>query len=545
MAEGFDYIVVGGGSAGCVLANRLSEDASARVLLVEAGARDWDPLIKVPLMAGFFLRHNLHNWSYETEPEPHMAGRRIPWPRGKVLGGSSAINGMVYIRGNRGDYDHWAQLGLRDWSYERVMQYFKRSENFLDGTSDFHGSGGELPVVRSSAPVPLYDDFINAGVQAGFPRNDDFNGANQEGFGRFHFTQRNGQRWSTARSFLDPARGRANLSILTGAHLLRVVIEKGVTKGVEVSVRGEKRFIQADKEVVLSCGAITSPTALMMSGVGAADDLRSHGLNVAADLPAVGKNLQDHVNTRIIQACESPDSLYDLRRIDRAVLNVIRAVLTRTGPATSFPLESGCFMRSRPDVEYPDLQVHFFPGVPVTSGSRIPFVKPPEGVHDGYGYAASMCQLRPESRGSISLRSSDPFAAPVIRANYLSAEADRECFRAGIRMMREVFKQKAFDHMRAREFAPGPDVISDADLDAYVAKTAGTVFHPVGTCRMGADPQSVLDEELRVRGVDGLRVADASVMPTLISGNTNAPTIMIAEKCADYMKRAAGMAKAA
>ncbi len=545
MAEGYDYVIVGGGSAGCVLANRLSENPAARVLLVEAGSRDWDPLIRVPLMAGFFLRHKIHNWAYETEPEPFMAGRRIPWPRGKVLGGSSAINGMVYIRGNRGDYDHWAQLGLRDWSYERVLPFFKRSENFMDGDSPFHGTGGELPVVRSSAPVPLYDDFIEAGAQAGYPRNGDFNGERQEGFGRFHFTQRDGERWSTARSFLDPARGRPNLTILTGAHLLRVVIEKGVTKGVDVSVRGEKRFIRADKEVVLSCGAITSPTALMMSGVGAAGDLRAHGIDVAIDLPAVGQNLQDHVNVRVVQACEVPDAIYDLRRIDRAVFNVARAVLTRKGPATSFPLEAGCFLRSRPDVEFPDLQAHFFPGVPVTSGSRIPFVKPPPGVHDGYGYAASLCQVRPESRGSISLRSADPFAPPIIRANYLSVEADRQCMRAGVRLLREVFRQKAFEHTKPREYAPGPNAITDAAIDAYVAKTAGTVFHPVGTCRMGADPQSVLDEELRVRGVDGLRVADASVMPTLVSGNTNAPTIMIAEKCADYMTRAAAVANAA
>ena len=277
----------------------------------------------------------------------------------------------------------------------------------------------------------------------------------------------------------------------------------------------------------------------MLSGVGAPEELRAHGINVAVDLPSVGKNLQDHVNTRIVQACEEPDALYDLRRVDRAVLSVARAILTRTGPGTSFPLEGGCFMRSRPDVEFPDLQVHFFPGVPATTGMRIPFVPQPAGVHDGYGYAASMCQLRPESRGTISLRSADPFAPPVIRANYLSVEADRQCFRNGIRIMRDVFRQKAFDRMKAREFAPGPDVTSDSALDAYVAKSAGTVFHPVGTCRMGVDDQSVLDEQLRVRGVEGLRVADASVMPTLISGNTNAPTIMIAEKCADYMKKAA------
>ncbi len=543
MAEGYDYIVVGAGSAGCVLANRLSADPAIRVLLVEAGKRDWNPLIRVPVMASFFMRHRFHNWGYYTEPEPGLANRKISWPRGRVLGGSSAINGMVYIRGNRGDYDHWAQLGLRDWSYEKVLPYFRKSENFLDrnleGASQFHGDGGHLPVTRPPTNDIRYDAFVEAGRQAGFPVNRDFNGEKQEGFGRYHFTIRDGERWSTARSFLTPVRNRPNLTILTGAQLLRVVLTNARASGIEVKVGNEKRIITATQEVVLSCGAITSPTALMHSGIGAADDLRKHGISVVADRPAVGRNLQDHLTVRVMHATEVPDRLYDLRRIDRAALSVMRALLTRTGNATAFPLEGGAFIRSREEIEYPDLQVHFFPGVPATNGLRLPFAKPPAGVYDGYGFAGTICQLRPESRGDISLRSADPFAAPVIRANYLSTETDRLTMRAGVKVLREVLQQPAFAALKSREVMPGPDIESDAAIDRYVAENAGTVYHPVGTCRMGIDPDSVLDEELRVRGVDGLRVADASVMPTLVSGNTNAPTIMIAEKCADLMLRAA------
>jgi choline dehydrogenase len=537
MAEGFDYIVVGGGSAGCVLANRLSEDDSVRVLLVEAGSRDWNPLIRVPLLATFWLRKTYHNWGYATEPEPHLNNRRIDWPRGRVLGGSSAINGMVYTRGNRGDYDHWAQLGLREWSYEKVLPFFRKSENFEEGESEYHGSGGELPVTRTPVKDERYDAFIEAGQQAGYPKNMDFNGENQEGFGRFHFTIRNGERWSTARSFLTPVLGRRNLTVMTGAHLLRVVIENGRATGIEVKQGSDTRIVHADRDVILSCGAITSPTALMVSGIGPADELRSHGIKVHADRAQVGRNLQDHLTIRCVHGCEAPDNLYSLRRMDKAALAVLRAMVTKTGAATSFPLEGGAFLRSRPEVEHPDLQIHFYPGIPATSGLRWPFERPQPGVYDGYGYGGTICQLRPESRGDIRLRSADPFDKPVIHANYLSAEADRLTMRAGFRIMREVLQQKAFEKFKGWEVTPGPDVESDRDVDAYIAQYANTVYHPVGTCRMGVDPDSVVDEELRVRGVEGLRVCDASVMPTLVSANTNAPTIMIAEKTAYMIQR--------
>jgi choline dehydrogenase len=543
MVTGYDYIVVGGGSAGCVVAARLSENPDAQVLLVEAGARDWNPLLRVPLMATFFMRKKYHNWAYLTEPEPNLNNRQIPWPRGRVLGGSSQLNGMVYIRGNRGDYDHWSQLGLRDWSYEKVLPFFQKSENFLDetikGREAFHGTAGELPVTRTPIKNRLYDAFVDAGQQAGFRANPDFNGATQEGFGRYHFTIRDGQRWSTARSFIEPIRDRKNLTVLTGAQLLRVVVEKGRAVAVEVKSGGQVQRIAASREIVLSCGAITSPTALMHSGIGDADALKKLGIKPVANRPQVGRNLQDHLTIRVVHASETPDSLYDLRRVDRSFLAVLNALLKREGPATSMPLEGGAFIRSRPEVEHPDLQIHFFPGVPAQNGLRVPFEKPLPGVYDGYGFAGTICQTRPESRGQITLKSSDPFAAPRIQANYLATEGDKLTMRAGLKILRNVMKQDAFAFMKSREASPGPTVVTDEDHDAYVRNNAGTVYHPVGTCRMGVDPDSVLDEELRVREVEGLRIADASVMPTLISGNTNAPSIMIGEKCADYMLRAA------
>lgn len=539
MSAGYDYIIVGGGSAGCVIANRLSADENANVLLVEAGARDWNPLIRVPLMTSFFMRHKYHNWAYSTEPEPHLNNRRIDWPRGRVLGGSSAINGMVYTRGNRGDYDHWAQLGLRQWSYEKVLPFFKKSEGFEDGENDFHGGQGELPVTRPPTQDARYDAFVEAGQQAGYARNMDFNAEQQEGFGRYHFTIRNGERWSTARSFVNPVLNRNNLTVMTGAQLLRVIIEKGKATGVEVKNGNEKRIIPAGSEVILCCGAITSPTALMHSGIGPADDLKSHGIAVHADRPEVGRNLQDHLTVRVVHATQTPDRLYTLRRIDRAIASVLRAVVAKTGDSTVFPLEGGAFLKSRPDVDYPDLQIHFFPGIPASNGTRLPFSRPAAGTYDGFGMAGTICQLRPESRGDIRLASADPIAAPLIRANYLSAESDRITMRSGVKKLREVMKQKAFDKFGNREVLPGPDVTSDAGIDAYIAEAANTVFHPVGTCRMGVDPDSVVDEELRVRGVEGLRVSDASIMPTLVSANTNAPTIMIAEMTAHMIQRSA------
>lgn len=538
MQKGYDYIIVGGGSAGCVLANRLSADPSARVLLLEAGGRDWDPLLRVPLFAGIYYRTKIHNWAYLTEPEPHLDNRRIEWPRGRVLGGSSAINGMVYTRGNRYDYDQWAQLGLRDWSYENLLPFFKKFEDFEGGPDDYHGTGGELPVTVPGTRWSLYDSFLEAGKQTGLKYNPDFNGEDQAGIGRYHTSSSGGERWSTARAFLDPVRERSNLDVVTGASILRVLIEKGRARGVEILAQGLKCEIAADRDVILSCGTISSPTVLMHSGVGPADELRALGIDVAAASPGVGKNLQDHLNLRLEYSSPVEDPLFRLRRFDRAALAVLRALAFKTGPAAAFPLQAGAFLHSRSGLSVPDIQFHFLPGV---SSGRIRglFFKTPPGVYEGYGYSCNVCHLRPESRGEIRLRSADPLDRPAIFANYLAAESDRIAIREGVKKCRELFAQSAFDAVRGDETLPGKNVQSDADIDAFVRRTAGSIYHPVGTCRMGVDAASVVDEELRVRGVDGLRVIDASVMPNLVSANTNAPTIMIAEKGADYIRRSA------
>ncbi len=538
MKKGYDYIILGGGSAGCVLANRLSADASCSVLLVEAGPRDWDPLIRVPLFAGIYYRTKIHNWSYLTEPEPHLDNRRIEWPRGRVLGGSSAINGMVYTRGNRQDYDNWAQLGLRDWSYEKLLPHFKRFENFENGANEWHGAGGELPVTTPKTPWPLFDRFIEAGKQMGLKFNPDFNGETQDGVGRYHTSSGGGERWSTARAFLDPARSRPNLDIVTGASVLRVVIDKGRARGVELLAQDITCEVSSDREVIVSCGTISSPAVLMHSGIGDAGDLRRLGIPVAAHSRDVGRNLQDHLNLRLEYKSPQEDPLYRLRRFDRAALAIARALVFKSGPAAAFPLQAGAFLRSREGLAAPDIQFHFLPGV--SSGRiRAPFLKTPPGIYEGYGLSCNVCHLRPESRGEIRLLSSDPLARPAIQANYLAAESDRIAIRTGVKMCREIFAQAAFDEVRGDETLPGKAVQSDADIDAFIRRTSGSIYHPVGTCRMGVDPESVVDEELRVRGVEGLRVIDASIMPNLVSANTNAPTIMIAEKGASLIRSAA------
>jgi choline dehydrogenase len=537
MKRGYDYIVLGGGSAGCVLANRLSADPACDVLLVEAGPRDWDPLIRVPLMAGQFYRHTLHNWCYLTEPEPHLNNRRIEWPRGRVLGGSSAINGMVYTRGNKYDYDQWAQLGLRDWSYENLLPFFRKFEDFRDGENAYHGTGGELPVTRPNTPHPFYDTFEQAGLQSGLKFNPDFNGEEQEGVGRYHSSIGDGERWSTARAFLDPVRDRRNLDIVTGASVLKVDIANGRAFGVDLIANGLRTNITASREVIVSCGTISSPTVLMHSGIGPQRDLRALGIDVKVDTKGVGQNLQDHANVRMQYSSKREDALFGLRRFDRAALALARAVLLRSGPATKFPLEAGAFLRSRPELAAPDLQMHFTPGIS-TANLRYPFRRLPAGAYEGYGFSGNVCHLRPESRGHIKLKSADPLDRPAIHVNYLATEGDRLSMREGFKRLRGMFHQKAFDDIRGEEVWPGPKVKTDDDIDAFIRANAASIYHPVGTCRMGVDDDSVVDEQLRVRGVDGLRVIDASIMPNLISANTNAPTIMIAEKGADYILRA-------
>ena len=533
MKQDYDFIIVGAGSAGCVLANRLSADPDSRVLIVEAGPRDWNPIFRVPIMAGRMFRERYCNWNYETEPEPHLDNRRIPWPRGRVLGGSSSINGMVYARGNRQDYDGWAQSGLRSWSYDRVLPYFRKSERSWRGDDEFHGGDGLLPVGPARSPNPLYDAWIEAGKQAGHRENPDFNGEDQEGVGRYDYNIWKGQRWSSARSFLDPARSRPNLTVLTGAQLLKIVIEGGRAAGVTVKVGGKTRTLRAAREVVLSSGAIGSPAALLHSGIGDPDRLRDVGVPVTVELKGVGRNLHDHPHAQIFYASQTPDETFDHCRVDKAVLGFANAALFGKGPFARFPHEGGAFLKTDPAVASPDVQIHFFAGG--AGRLRAPFARKGSGIGEGYGFSASVCQLRPESRGELTLRSADPLDAPVLRANYLSTETDRRTMREGLKMMCDILGQPAFEGVRGAALMPTPDLGSDADIDRWLAANISTIFHPVGTCRMGVDEEAVVDEELRVRGVKGLRVADASVMPQIVSANTHAATVMIAERAADLI----------
>jgi choline dehydrogenase len=534
-SDHYDFIIVGAGSAGCALANRLSADPANRVLLLEAGGRDRNPLFRLPMLMGKLFQSGIYNWHYHTEPEPGLNGRSLYWPRGKVLGGSSTINGMIYVRGNRQDYDRWAQLGLPGWSYDDVLPAFRRSEGHIQRQDAYHDAKGELTVCRARGAGVLLDVFEDAGEQAGYPRNDDFNGAEQEGFGRFDFTIKGGKRWSTSFAFLRPALGRKNLVVETRALTERILVESGRAIGVAYSQGGQGRTAYADREVVLSAGVVNSPQVLMLSGIGPADELRAHGVDVTLDLPGVGKNLQDHVDCVMSYECTKPVTLYGDLRADKLTWAVIQGMLFGEGVATTFPYEAGAFLKSRPDLAAPDIQLHFMPALEKTANLHFPNPFRRDPVEANHGFTLRVGPLCPESRGEITLRSSDPKAAPKIQANYLQTEFDRRTMIAGIRMARQVIAQKAFDPYRGRELAPGPDITTDADLVAWLRASAMTTFHPVGTCKMGNDDMAVLDSRLKVRGVERLRVADASVMPIISSGNTNAPAIMIAEQCARFI----------
>jgi choline dehydrogenase len=538
-ADSFDFVVIGAGSAGCVVANRLSADPRHRVLLVEAGGRDRHPLVQLPMLMGKLMHSRIYNWHYETEPEPELDNRRIYWPRGKALGGCSTINGMIYVRGNRWDYDRWAQMGLPGWSYAEVLPFFRKSESHVQRRDEFHGGDGPLTVTRARSRNPLFDAFIEAGRQAGYPVNDDFNGAGQEGFGRYDFTIRNGRRCSTAKAFLRPVEGRPNLTVLTRALTRRILLEDGRAVGVELAVRGEPRRVAAEREVILCAGAVNSPQILMLSGIGDGDELREHGIATACHLPGVGKNLQDHVDVCLVYEVTKPITLYRDLRVDRLTRAILQGALLGEGVATTFPYEAGAFLRSRPGLEAPDIQAHFMPALERTANLHWPKLRRGQRVEDKHGITIRVGPVNPESRGRIALRSADPAAPPLIYANYLQAEFDKRTALAGVAMMREVMAQPAFAGLRGRELAPGPEVRSEAELRHWLKRAGGTTLHPVGSCKMGNDPLAVVDAELRVHGIRGLRVADASIMPIIASGNTNAPAIMIGEKCADMVLRAA------
>ncbi len=531
MSGEYDYTVIGAGSAGCVLASRLSEDPGVSVLLIEAGTRLRNPLFRVPLLATAMFAGKIGTWRYYSEPEPHLDNRPIYQPRGRALGGSSAINGMMYVRGHARDYDQWAQSGLTGWSYADVLPYFRRSERHERGGNDFHGADGPLRVSNCRIENPLREAIHGAARSLGLPFTDDFNGAVQEGFGRYDFTTHNGRRFSVATAFLDPARDRPNLTVSTKSRATRLLLEQGRATGLEYLRGGKRETAHARREVIVSLGAFDSPALLMRSGIGPADHLRSHGIPVQHDLAGVGQNMQDHVAARVTYACTQPITYYKLRRPDRACLAVAQALLFGSGPATQIPFMSGAFLRTRPEFERPDIQMIFVPGLPVAKLAAA-FRAGPE---DRHGFSAFLCVLRPEARGSVGLRSADPLAPPAIRGNYYGAENDRRSMREAIRITRRIFAEPACAPYTGEELAPGAAAKSDAELDAFVRRTGYTILHPVGTCRMGNDTGAVVDGACRVRGIAGLRVVDASVMPTIIGGNTNAPTIMIAEKAADMI----------
>ena len=524
----WDYIIVGAGSAGCVLANRLSEDPGNRVLLLEAGRKDdsfW-----IPIPAGFMklISDKTYNWCFATEPEANVEGRSIAIPRGKTLGGSSSINGMVYVRGQPLDYDTWSQLGCRGWSYESVLPYFRKSENFAGGASDVRGAGGPLNVYEVPERHEILDAFIEAATEAGYPRNPDYNSGDQEGFAYFQVTQRNGRRWSTARAFLDPARSRSNLHVETEAQTTRVLLEGRRAVGVEYVQGGEKKTARARGEVILAAGAVQSPQLLELSGIGQPELLQGLGVEVRHALPGVGENYRDHYAPRMNWRVKLPVTLNEQTRGLAFLRELGKYYMGGRGILTMPAGIIAGFVKTRPELEGPDVQYHFAHASYASAAVRKLDREP--------GMTIVICQLRPESRGSIHMKSADPLAAPAIRPNFLAEAVDRQCVVDGMKIARRIVEQHAMDRYRAFEMTPGPSVQTDEEWLHFARINGQTVYHPIGTCKMGHDPMAVVDDRLRVHGIGGLRVIDASIMPTLVSGNTNAPTIMIGEKGADMIR---------
>jgi choline dehydrogenase len=525
----FDYLIVGAGSAGCVLANRLGEDPAVRILLLEAGPADKSWTIDMPSAVGIVVGGTRYNWSYTSEPEPYLDGRRIGTPRGRTLGGSSSINGMVYIRGHARDYDGWAEQGCDGWRYQEVLPYFKKAQTHADGGDDYRGATGHLHVTPGDVQTPLCAAFLAAGAEAGYGITHDLNGYRQEAFGPVDRTTRNGRRWSTSRGYLSEALARGNVRVVTDALARRILFDGPRAIGVEYEQNSEIQTVHARREVLLTAGAINSPQLLLLSGVGPAAELRDLGIEVKHDLSGVGRRLNDHPDTVVQYLCKKPVSLYPWTTAPGKWWIGARWFASHDGLAASNHFEAGAFIRSRAGVEHPDLQLTFMP-LAVKPGSV--------DLVPGHAFQIHIDLMRPTSLGSVTLNSADPRQPPRILFNYLKTEQDRADMRAGARLVREIIGQPAMAAFQGEELVPGPQAQSDEALDAWARQVTETGYHASGTCKMGpaGDPEAVVDPQLRVHGLDGLRVVDASIMPVIVSGNTNAPTVMIAEKASDLIR---------